>query len=246
MMQTILGRKITTSVVDNSLVVPATSLGPHLRRYTFPAIFQSELNGETILTKGGSLAKVKADGRFFAITAYHVISENNYKLTQLCLPQLRPNYFVTSHAVRLPASKEALDQFDFVCFEFTEPVNEGLLDASDWFDATYDLNRTTDVEAVMVGCIGYPSHRNSIQYEERTYAVAPDLVWGDQKSSSIADRRSFSPVSPIDYEPSGMSGAPVFGLELRGRHLHLALAGILTNASSVTFNYLPIKSIELP
>jgi hypothetical protein len=83
-------------------------------------------------------------------------------------------------------------------------------------------------------------------YDEKTYAIAPNLVWGDQVDPQISDRRSFVPVNPIDYEPNGMSGAPVFGLELRAQQLHLALAGILTNASAKTFNYLPIWNIELP
>jgi len=245
-MDTLIARKLGTSVSDNGLLIPVDSLGRHLRRYTFPAIFHTDLDGEMILTKGGSLAKVKTNGRFFGITAYHVISENNYELTQLCLPQIRPMHFVTSHAARFPISGAAKDQFDFICFEFTEPVKEGLLDKNDWYDATYDLSRSNDVEAILVACLGYPSHRNSIQYDEKTYPVAPNLVWGDQIDSRISDRRSFAPINPIGYEPSGMSGAPVFGLELRGQNLHLALAGILTNASSTTFNYLPIWNIELP
>lgn len=246
MSDTLIGRKVGTSVVDNGLVIPADALGSHLRRYTFPAIFQTDLNGEIILTKGGSLAKIKTRGRYFAITAYHVISENNYELTQLCLPQIRPNHFVTSHAARFPVSSAAKERFDFACFEFTETVNEGLLNKNDWFDASFDLSRSTDVEAIMVACLGYPSHRNSVDYDGKSYAVAPNLVWGDQIEAKISDRRSFAPLKPISYEPNGMSGAPVFGLELRGAYLHLALAGILTNASPITFNYLPIWNIELP
>jgi hypothetical protein len=244
-MDTLMGRKLGTSVVDNGLVIPADAIGQHLRRYTFPAIFQTNLDGKFILTKSGSLAKVKTNGRYFGITAHHVISANNYELTQLCLPQIRPNQFVTSQAARFPASDTAKDQFDFICFEFTEPVNEGLINRNDWFDVSFDLSRTTEVEAIIVACLGYPSHRNSINYDESTYAIAPNLVWGDHVDSRIPNRKSFTPVNPISYEPIGMSGAPVFGLELRGQHLHLALAGILTNASPITFNYLPISNIEL-
>jgi hypothetical protein len=60
-MDTLTARELGTSVSDNGFIVPADSLGQHLRRYTFPAIFQTELNGETILTKGGSLTKVKSN-----------------------------------------------------------------------------------------------------------------------------------------------------------------------------------------
>jgi hypothetical protein len=67
---------------------------------------------------------------------------------------------VTSHAARFPATSVAKDQFDFICFEFSEPVKEGLLNRNDWFDATYDLSRKDDVEAILVACLGYPSHRN--------------------------------------------------------------------------------------
>lgn len=246
MRKTLLERKIGTSVSDNGLIVPIDSLGEHIRRYSFPAIFHSSIQDEAILTKGGSLAKVRTDNRYFAITAYHVISNNNYDLTQLCLPEITPGRFVSSHAARFPASRAAEDDYDFVTFEFTDPVNEGLLSRSDWFDVTYDLNRSADFDAMLMVCLGYPSHRNFIQYDEKLYPVTPNAVWGEQIEPMIHHRRSFAPINPVAYDPIGMSGAPVFGLELREAHLHLALTGILTNASSRTFNYLPISSIEFP
>jgi len=236
--KTFLERTLSTSISDNGLILPPNALGEHIKRYSFPALFQTTLDNELLLSKGGSVTKVKRGGRLFVVTAYHVVAKSNYELTQLCLPQIAPHRFVTSHGARFPVTHDAQEEFDFIAFEFTEAVEAGLLAKSDWFDASADLARTTDIEAILIGCVGYPSHRNNISYDEMTYAIGPNLFWGNQVNSVIDGRGCFKPLNPISYEPFGMSGAPVFGLELRGTHLFLALVGILTNASSTTFNWL--------
>ena len=101
--------------------------------------------------------------------------------------------------------------------------------------------RSGDCKGVV--CIGYPGHLNIINYDNQSYAVAPNAVWGIPCEQLISDRASFKPLNQLPYAPDGMSGGPVFSLLSQSDMLTIELCGILTNASSEAFNYLPLKDI---
>ena len=132
---TLIGSKTLTSIRVNGLLVPANSIADHLQRYTDPALFHTEGQGQFHLSKSGSLVRIRLGDRFFAVTSVHQLDLHEYKYDQLCL--LRPDRerLVTLHRVVFPENiSDQRDIFDCLIFDSTEVVKEGALRASDFHD----------------------------------------------------------------------------------------------------------------
>ena len=244
-LQTILGSKIGTSVDVNGFFVPANSLANHLRRFSEPALFNTEEAGAYSLTKSGSLARIKFRKQYFALTSRHQVIGPHYKFDQLCMVAHDERTLFTSHSVVFPEGDEdQQDDFDVLLFEFTELVTSGRLPASGWYDVSDDFHRKGPRQPGRVCCIGYPGYRNTINYDEMGYPRAPDAVWGVEVDPVLSGRLSFEPQPKIAFDPAGMSGAPVFGLSIDNDTPKTFFAGILTNASSVKFNFISFSRIK--
>ena len=244
-LETIIGSKVGTSIRVNSLLIPADSLSNHLLRFSDPALFNTAGLEKYSLSKSGSLTKVKLGVRYFALISYHQIKTPSYDFEQLCIIHSDRKTMFTSHSAVFPnGTQENIEDFDCALFEFTDVVKANKLPETGWYDLGVDLGRKLFPKAIIVCCIGYPGYRNNIDFDKLEYPVAPNAVWGHEIESQIKGRLSFRPKPEIDFDPSGMSGAPIFGVELQYNQPVVFFAGILTNASSQTFNFIPITRIR--
>lgn len=241
---TFLETKIATSIKVGRIFVLANFLAEHLKSYTAPALFHNEDYRPYHLTKGGSISLLKYKKRNFALASYHQFLKGNYQFDQLCISNPTRSTLLTPHTVFFPdGSPDQKEDYDCVLLEYTETVQNGLLPNNIWFDFENSEREEPKYKPVALLCIGYPSHRNYVNYDLMSYAVAPNVVWGTQEQSDMSGRRSFTPLNTLDFEPSGMSGAPVFRIDRSGSEFSLNFAGILTEATSQRFNYFSIDRI---
>lgn len=242
---TILGSRVNTSIDFNGLLVPANSAGHHIRKYTCPALFYTENSEPFSLSKSGSLTKIKHRGRYFVLATRHQVIGECYNLEQICLHNADRKTFVTSSRAYFPeGEQEAQEAFDCIMLEFTEAIEDRGLTKIGWYDIGRDLSRLATPKALACCCIGYPGFRNTIDYEAEHYAAAPNAVFGTECPPVVRGRLSFKPIKKISYDPRGMSGGPVFGFALENGSLIANLSGILTNASQVCFNFMPLQRIK--
>ncbi|MEQ9243643.1 hypothetical protein [Roseovarius indicus] len=238
-LRTIIGSRVLTSLRINGVYVPANSLTSVLQSYTAPALFHSDGFGKYHLSKSGSLFKVKTQGRYFCLVSAHQVlaPSAGYDHEQLCLHNPTSGKVVTSHRVIFPNDDPGFG-YDVLLYEFTECVEAKKLYATDWFK----IGRKQFSEAVpkpsKAVSIGYPSFRNTFDYEESKYAIGPNAVWGEEVEPKVNGRLAFAPMPEISFDPSGMSGAPVFGIYLNELEPALFFAGLLTNASPKVFNFI--------
>ncbi len=240
---TIFGTKLHTSVLVNGLYVPAKILAQTLQLYTDPALFHTEEMGPYNLSKSGSLLRVKCNGRYFALMSAHQVigAKSNYNYEQLCLHDNNGKLY-TSHSAIYPV--DDLDfEFDALLFEFTEVVEAGNLQSSIWLDVKLDELSQICPKTMRTLCIGYPGHRNNIDYEKNRYSVAPNAIWGEETTPCIGGNLAFNPSPPLSYEPSGMSGAPVFGIWIEEHVPKIYFAGIVSTASKHKFHFIPRREI---
>ncbi|MFZ1661965.1 MAG: hypothetical protein WAT77_08390 [Paracoccaceae bacterium] len=182
--------------------------------------------------------------RFFAMASLHQFSKQRFHYNQLVIgSQMRSSLVTSEEAVFPIGSVEHQEDFDCVRLEFSTLVANNLLSKHLWFDLSKSAVTEPQADPVLCVCIGYPGHRNFIDYDQMSYAVAPNAVWGEATPSALNGRKAFIPIGELDYEPDGMSGAPVFRLDLEGTSLCLNFAGVLTEATSSMFNYISIDRI---
>lgn len=243
--ETILGSKVLTSVDFNGLIVPANSLPGVIEKYCEPALFYSENMGEDFLTKSGSLFKIKYKRRYFAICSRHQVLGQFYDHENLVIHNHDSRRFLTAHrAIFAEGGDSEAEDFDALLYEYTDVVQQGRLKNIYWYDLTSEIGRDSIGETKLAFTIGYPGEFNSIDHETSHYHVVPRSVFGNPVKSRIAGRLAFKPIAPIRFEPAGMSGGPVFGLELDSDGYRARLVGILTNASKERFNFISINRMK--
>jgi len=200
----------------------------------------SQRRGKSLIwSKSGSLTKIKFQDRYFAVTTEHQIRIPGYEYKQLCLINDDAIKLLTSHAAYfIVENEESRHGSDIVIFEYTNVVLSGSLSSHGWYDLSKELHSDRLQKPDMVCGLGYPGHRNQIDYENSSYAIAPNAIWGVETEPNIEGRLAFKPTYSIDYAPDGMSGGPVFGLELLDAYPSIFFAGILTNASSSVLHFL--------
>ncbi|MFK7940142.1 MAG: hypothetical protein AB8B82_12230 [Roseovarius sp.] len=240
---TILGSRINTSALINDLYIPANSIAERLQSFSEPALFHTNGMGQYHLSKSGSLTKIKAANRYFALITQHQLKAADYEYEQLCIFGSSPGRLVTSQSAIFSTDEAEQTDFDCVIFEFTEGVQSGLIDSGGWYNLGLELSDEYTPKPLIVCAIGYPGYRNNFDYENYVYPVSPNAIWGNECNTKVHARLAFEPHSPVDYDPIGMSGCPVFGIKLAENSVEVFLAGILTNASNKILHFLPRKRI---
>ena len=244
-LDTILGSKLNTSIDMNGLFVPANSLSDYLQRFTDPALYHAHDLDEFQLSKSGSLFRIKYRERYFAITSHHQSKRGGYQYDELVLIGKERNWYYTGHKAIFPVEEQESEyEFDCLIYEFTDLVEAEKLSSSNWFSVNEISATRTTPKPLIVCTIGYPSHRNNIDYSQKSYPIGPNAVWGTEAKSNIRNRLAFTPKPTIDFEPSGMSGAPVFAVERDGELLFGFCAGILTEATRKKFNFIPLNKLK--
>ena len=240
-LDTLFGSKIATSVKIGEVYYPINLATQALRYYSEPALFITEHVINYQLSKSGSAFKFKLLGKYFVVCTRHQL--NSYSLDQFGLQGADPANIVTSNAAL--TSNDHDDDFDCCLFDFSDGVNSGSISKSSWYDISSDLNEGGLPKPIRVVAIGYPGHRNVIDYERQTFGASPNAVWGTESKSSIKNRLAFDVTPTIDFDPKGMSGGPVFGLHTSSNSVKVFFCGIVTNASRKKFNFIPISSIRI-
>jgi hypothetical protein len=250
-LDTILGSRLNTSIKVNELFIPANSVAQHLRTFAEPAIFHSDVEEPYDMSKSGSLTKLKINGRFFVLTTLHQLKSGHhlnfgsYNYDQLCIHNHETKHWLTSNRIIFPeGSEDNLEDFDCLLFEFTKAVEEYALQSSSWYNIDIDIKRDFTPKPMLVCCIGYPGFRNCIDYDNSTYAAAPNAIWGKEVKPSIRGRLAFKPINVESFDPAGMSGGPVFGIATEHDQLVTNFSGILTNASNFQFNFISFQRIK--
>jgi hypothetical protein len=243
-LETIIGSRITTSVSAGGLFIPANSLSHYLQRFSDPGLYHAHSLENYQLSKSGSLVRVSYKGRYFAITSHHQSKRAGYEYDELVMVNRNRDRYFSGHRAIFPIESDDEEySFDCLIYEFSDLVKSGKLPKDNWYQILEKSANYPTPKPIVICTIGYPGHRNNIDYENSVYPIGPNAVWGSEVESRIKGRLSFEPISLIDFDPVGMSGSPVFALNMEEGLLELFLAGILTEASRQTFNFLPLNRI---
>ncbi|WP_299738506.1 hypothetical protein [uncultured Roseobacter sp.] len=238
-LSTIIGSRISTAVEVNKLLVPASSIVEHLRGYCEPALFHTDGFGEFHLSKSGSAFRAKYKGRYFLFCTAHQMKKQRFDHDQLCLLTGDETKIISSHrAIFSEGTADEKDDFDCNLYEFTEVVENGKLSKSCWYDLCGEMANRPVQKPALVCTIGFPGYRNEIDYTNFHYGVSPNAVWGKEEEPSVKGRLAFKPNPRIDFSPDGMSGGPVFGIELRDDKPKAFFAGLLTEATKEKFHFI--------
>ncbi|WP_417275277.1 hypothetical protein [Celeribacter halophilus] len=244
-LRTLVGQRVLTSVKVGNLIVPSTSLTEHLRRYTSPAVFNSAgIEPQYAMSLSGSATLIKYSDRYFAFTTLHQLKhpQLQYDFDQFCLIGNRPHTLVTPQRIIYATGNDSED-FDCVLFEFTKTVKRGDLPSFEWYEITEEQYSIKTPKPDFALSIGYPGFRNYIDYETAHFGMSPNAIAGREVEPSLKGRLSFAPREKLHFDPSGFSGAPVFGVKVEQANSRVFFAGIVTEAGKSQIHFISFKRL---
>jgi len=242
-LDTILGRKVLTSAKINDIWVPANQFGAVLQRFSEPALFHNPGYLDFDLSHVGTVAKIKYRRRYFGLLCAH--QGRQFEFEQMCLPASDSGQFISSngcHYVNSNAFGE--DIFDCRLYDFSEAVADNSLDSKGWFDLSKENNLKSSLAPNLLVSIGHPFASTRLKFDPKHLECRPYEVIGQPVESSIANRKALKLASPIEFEPDGFSGSPVFGVYVSESSISVLFEGIVTNANRSVFNYTSRKTID--
>jgi hypothetical protein len=240
--------KLATSVKIGDLFVTANSIAPALSNYTQPALFYAHAQADHLgpygLSIGGTAFKIRYRNRYFCLVSAHQLKSPNalYEHEELCIHSGANNRLLTSHKAIFAADDDELS-FDAILYEFTDVVIDERLPSSGWYPINEKEITAGNPKPIRAFAVGFPGIYNSIDYSAQSYSFTPYCVWGDETAPMVPERLAFSPNPQVDFDPSGMSGSPVFGLDIDDLIPRVFFAGLLTNASKQIFHFMPRKRL---
>lgn len=239
------GQMINQSVKLGKIYVPARSLHTVLGGYcknllvwTHDETYKFQLLGTAI--------PVFYRERYLLICTAHQLQ--NVNLEDVCMLYPDGSSSVSNSGVRQWNNGAAgeTDATDITVFEFTEPLeaHRELRAGFFKFDAVPQDIRSDHVIALVTA--GFPS-------SDQIYDLGENNHLGSVKRNIIAmldgqpDDRALVRarfVEPLNFDPDGMSGSPVFVVQFQNGKLYAYLAGMMMRAGEETFHFLKVGYVK--
>lgn len=236
----ILNGFLELSVRVGKLYVPGASVQQFLGKYCVNLFVWTHDDIHKIQLVG-TASPLLFRGHYLLVSSSHQLRD--VCLQDVCLLYPDGSSAVTNSGVRafnLNGTNLETDAFDIAAFEFTEPIREHPTLIRSFFDFSAlppDINSDNILSFVISG---YPSSKQRYELEERNHlgTVKSNLIAlpdGQPEDYSLL-RAKF--VEPLDFDPDGLSGAPVFAIIKEGDSTAAYFAGIVLRAGKEYLHFL--------
>jgi hypothetical protein len=214
----------------------ANDVAAAVRRFSVPAVFHNPDFPEYDLSLRGTAFKCTYDGKYLVLVTSH--QTRDFDFDQFVVEAHEAGYVISSGACTFSKDVSGSEEHvDVRLYDFSEPVASGALRADGWFRLPYSLGDQGRVDPAVVFCLGFPTCRTVVDYESRAASVGPYALFGRPCTSYMERRFAFAPIGPMEFEPTGLSGSPVFGIIVSAFGAELVFLGLATNASKAKLHF---------
>jgi hypothetical protein len=202
----------SASISVNGLHVPAKLIEDHLARYcTSLGVYTDDADYPIYIPGSATLMKYK--GRYFMICTRHQLKHTpNFENVCLLLPHADGRTkCITSGGARWFDGLNEGDHHQIVVFDFTDPCRENEELKPMFFDFRH---QHTDIQVdrlVAFTTYGYLTSLANVDYDNGKIAQVRAQVLSRFATPGTDDAlHMIEPLSPLDFDPDGMSGGPTF------------------------------------
>ena len=245
-LETLVGQRVWTSVRVHDVFVPASGLQSRLRMFGQSLVRYTDFEGYEIQLIGSSTGLDYRGTKFLVCTA-HQVKDVSGQDVGIVLPE--KSHFISSAGYTRFRDTDATrksDAGDLCAFEFTPQVTEKQELAQHFFQlgSSDFLNDEDDVFTYLA--YGFP-------FSDQKYNVADGNHLGmvircmtcEPKSQRLDPALSVCrSLSPMDFDPNGLSGGPVFAVVLRVPELALKFAGIINRAGNGLIHFVKAMAVQ--
>lgn len=241
----ILEEKIKTSVHLNGLYIPASAIRDTLSNYTSPLIVD---NHDPVYKFGliGSCIPILYENNYYLICTRHQIAGRDPQDVGL-LDKDGYKFCSSAGIVFYPEINE-VEVHDLVIFKFTAVCNDRPEMKERFFPVVYPpIARSDDI--VFFIASGYPSKEQDYGFADnenrlgfKRLALVCALAGQEEQPADDMLLR-LKTMMETKYDPDGMSGGAVFGVQMVNDTPHAYLHGMITRAGNGNVYFLKIGYI---
>ncbi len=245
-LNTVIGRKVMTSIEVEGVHIPANSLVSRLHTFGHPLVrFFPNSDFEVQLI--GSATGISYRGNKLLICTAHQLK--GIPEQDVGVINLDKNTYTSSagfsryHPTGTPADDDARD---LCLFEFTEQVLQNMNLQRRFF--TLNSNKLLEDGDDVVGYLAYgcPFADQGYDLYENNHigTVIRSMVCEPDQQPTDVTVGACRTLVPMVFDPNGLSGGPVFATVLRGSELVLKFAGVINRAGGGTIRFIKAPIVK--
>ena len=244
--ETLVGRSVWTSVRVHDVFVPATALQSRLHRFGHNLTLFTYDKDYQVRLRGSAAGLDYRGARFLVCTAHQV---NDVPAEDVGIMVPANNHYITSAGYtrfRAPDAPAESDAEDLCAFDFTPQTAENQKLSQRFFQlsSTDLLNDEEDVVAYLAYGCPFADQKYNIFDENHVGTVIRSITCEPQGRHSDPALGLCRLLSPVDFDPNGLPGGPVFATVLQGPEVVLKFAGIINRSGNGLNHFIKAEMVQ--
>lgn len=243
---TLVGRKVWTSVRVHDLLIPANSLQSRLHVFAQNLVRFTHTTDYPVQLIGSATGLDYRGNRFLICTAHQVKGVPGEDVGILFLE--KQNYISSAGYTQYSASDAPAesDAVDLCLFDFTEQTAVNPTLARRFFRLGNDDSLRDEDNVLGYLAYGCPFGDQTYDIYENNHVgtVIRSMACDPEQQPSDSAIGACRLLSPMDFDPNGLSGGPVFATVLQGSDIVLKLGGIINRSGNRIIHFIKAKSLQ--
>lgn len=245
-LNTLVGRKVSTSVKVHNIFVPANSLQSRLGKFGHNLLVFTHVDSYQVRLIG-SATGLNYRGVNFLVCTNHQIGDTAEQDVGILLPR-ENSYISSSGYVRFQRAETVResDSEDLCAFDFTSQMKTHQELNQRFFKLCADdfMNDTDEVVGYLAFGCPFVDQKYNVVDENHVGLVIRSMICEPQNQPFDSALGLCRLLSPMNFDPNGLSGGPVFATTLEGHELVLKFAGIINRSGSGLVYFIKANAVQ--
>lgn len=244
--ETVFGRAVWTSVKVHDLFIPASELQSRLNKFGQNLVVYTHVEGYEVQLIGSATGLYYRGANFLVCTA-HQVKDFSEQDVGIVVPE-KSNYISSEGFTRFRTSDTLLqgDAEDLYAFDFTSQVisKPELLGRFFRLHSNDFLDDDDNVVAYLAYGCPFVDQKYNIVDENHVGLVIRSMTCEPQIQPPDLALGLCRSLSPMDFDPNGLSGGPVFATVLQNHEVILKFAGIINRSGNGLIYFIKAKAVQ--
>ncbi len=245
-LDTLLGRKVMTSIEVEGVHIPANSLRSRLHSYGQPLV-RFLRNSDFQFQLIGSATGLAYRGRNLLVSTAHQLT--GIPENEVGVINVDRNSYISSAGFTGYTSTKGQndgDGRDLAVFEFTEQAAQMVNLQRRFFALNADkmLDEGDDVVGYLAFGCPFADQNYDVYDNNQLDTVIRSMVCTPGAQLTDVALGSCTTVATMDFDPNGLSGGPVFATIFRRSELTLKFAGVINRAGGGVIHFIKAKEVR--
>jgi len=244
--ETVVGRRVWASVKVHGLFVPAAGLQSRLNKFGQNLVVFTHVDGYEVQLIG-SATGLHYRGANFLVCTSHQVKDFTAQDIGIVVPE-KSRYISSAGFTRFCTGDTLLhgDAEDLCAFDYTPQATSNQELVERFFRLHPDDFMCDEDNVVAYLAYGYPfaDQKYNVVDENHVGLVIRSMTCEPQNQPADPALALCRLLSPMNFDPNGLSGGPVFATVLQDHEVVLRFAGIINRAGNGFIYFIKAKAVQ--